>query len=517
MDQYLQQNRSDFEAMAGVKKTTEMELRSAETTDEQRLFEWRNLPEILELGSLRRAVSREEHACWFSESLKGELRKLWIVTWNGDPVGQMRFDLSAPDEAEISIYLIPTFTGRGIGIQAIRLGCKLISDKKPDVRVVARVMKENQKSLSAFLKAGFAEQVDPGSDQEGFIKLIWKPRLSIPHNRLTFGEEEEAAVAQVVRSGQWRGGIVLDRLEASFAKKGGVSHAVGVGSGIAALRLSLMALGIGPGDKVIVPAYSCVALANAVLACGGEPVPVDVEEGSWNLSVEACIPAIRKNSRIKAAIAVHTFGYPAPVREIQELGIPVIEDCSHAFGISPLGSMGELAIVSLHSTKLIGCGEGGMILTQDPCLARRVKDARDYTDKPPGAWRLNDKMTDLEAALAECQLARLPQMISRREELAVRYGAFLERLRKQEGVFLPREAAGRIWYRYSIHTGESQEVIDRLQDHRVNAAMPVDNWLEKISEFPVAMKAFRGNVSLPLYPSLTFEEQDAVVSALFDA
>lgn len=491
-----------------------LKLKPVEAIDEQRLFEWRNLPEIIERGFRSRTVSKEEHANWFAEALKGELRRLWIIIWNGEPIGQLRFDLVDSDDAEISIYLVPTYMGRGIGVQAIREGCKMIRHQMPDIRIVARVAMENKESLSAFRKAGFSEEVESKSNSPGLHIMIWKSFQTVPHNRLTFGEEEESAVVKVIRSGQWTAGAVVNRLEASFGIRAGDSHAVGVGSGLAALRLSLLALGIVPGDKVIVPAYSCVALANSVLACGGEPVAVDVEDGSWNISVDACASAIRSVSGIKAAIAVHTFGYPAPIREIQKLGIPVIEDCSHGFGISPLGSLGELAVVSLHATKLIGCGEGGMILTQDSHLAKRVKAARDYSDKPAVAWRLNDRMTDLSAAIAECQLARLPSIIFRRNELAARYNKLMETNAQKHGFSLPNSVEGRLWYRYSIHTDVSQPLIDRLHGKGIHAAIPVENWIKEIASFPVAMRAFNGNVSIPLYPSLTFVEQDAVISSL---
>lgn len=357
---------------------------------------------------------------------------------------------------------------------------------------------------------------------------VWLPRISdrlggenvslapVPHNRLTHGPEEEQAVAAVVRSGRWAGGAVVAELEARLARQAGVAHGVAVGSGIGALRLSLLALGVGAGDRVAVPAYSCVALANAVLACGAEPVSIEIEPGTWNISVAALRGALAEGFCLKAVIAVHTFGLPAPVRALEALGVPVIEDCSHAFGPAPLGGQTRLAMLSLYATKLLGAGEGGMVLTNDPRLADRIRRARDYSDQAPAASRLNDKMTDLTAALACCQLQRLPASLARREELAARYTAGLAGAADEAGFELPAAIAGRVWYRYTVAvSGVADEVIARLAAQGVTAARPVEPWSERTTTF--SERAFRRLVSLPLYPTLTSEEQDRVIAAFLAA
>ncbi len=332
---------------------------------------------------------------------------------------------------------------------------------------------------------------------------------TIPHNRLTFGPEEEQAVARVVRSGRWAAGSVLVELEARMAREAGVAFAVGVSSGVSALRLSLLALGVGPGDVVAVPAYSCVALANAVLACGAAPVPVDVDPHTWNLSVAGLRAAIAQQPKLRAAIAVHSFGAVAPVRDLEALGLPVIEDCSHAFGRAPLGRLGRVAMLSLYATKLLGAGEGGMILTDDAGLADFARRSRDYADQGPSTMRLNDKMTDLEAALALCQLDRLPQTLARREALAARY---TQALAGVEGE-LPVNQDSRVWYRYAFAArDDAGEVVARLADRGIAAARPVEDW--SASALPVSTRAFQQLVSLPLYPTLTSDEQDRVIAAV---
>src|SRR3989344_3137193 len=141
--------------------------------------------------------------------------------------------------------------------------------------------------------------------------------MNVPHNRLTFGEEEVQAVADVVKSGHWAGGPRVKELEEALCTRAGVKHAVGVSSGLSALRLALQGLGVKSGDEVIVPGFSCVALANAPLALGATPVPVDVREGDYTIdpaSVRAHV-----TSKTKAIVIVHMFGMPGPVDSLRDL------------------------------------------------------------------------------------------------------------------------------------------------------------------------------------------------------
>lgn len=337
----------------------------------------------------------------------------------------------------------------------------------------------------------------------------------VPHNRLTHSIEEEQAVVRVVRSGRWSAGREVAALESETAETAGVANAIGVGSGIGALRLALLALDTVPGSRIAVPAYACVALANAVLALGATPVPLDVEPETWVLSRAAVAAELATGRTLHAAIVVHTFGCPGPVAEIESLGVPVIEDCSHAFGIKPLGHLGHIAMMSLHATKLLGAGEGGLVLTDDDALAERIRCSRDYVDQAPAAWRLNDRMTDFTAAIARCQLARLPRTVARRAELAARYHIQLAGLVCR----LPASVEGRVWYRYAVSTADAQSLVAHLASYGIAAAQPVEDWCgagitNAPMTTPVAIKAFRSLISLPLYPTLTDAEQDLVGSTL---
>ena len=492
-----------------------VQLRPATRADCDLIFGWRNLPEIVELGSLSREVTLDEHTRWFQSSLVSKDRRIYIIESAGKPVGQIRFDHAGDHIWELSMYLIPGHTGAGLGSPALHEGCRLMWEEHGALTIQVRVRTDNPRSKVFFIKGGFTPR-DSSTPKSGhFFLQLSAPKL-IPHNRLTTGKEEENAVAAVARSGKWAGDKVLRELEVRISDVAGADvQAVGVGSGLGALRLALHALGIVAGDSVAVPAYSCVALANAVLACGALPVAIEIESGSWNISPEALALAKTNHPELKAVIAVHTFGFPANLKALESVGLPVIEDCSHAFGRGGFGGMGDIAILSLYATKLLGGGEGGMVMTRSAEMATLVRQARDYVDKPPAAWRLNDKMTDLEAAIALCQLRRLPDLLARRDEKAERYHALLTG-RLPDGT-LPLPHNQRIWYRYVLDVTAPDSLIRQLACSRIGAARPVDDWRLISKAQPLATHAYARLLSLPLYPSLTESEQNKVVESLLRA
>jgi len=350
----------------------------------------------------------------------------------------------------------------------------------------------------------------------------------VPHNRLTFGDAECDAVLRAVRSGQWAQGPRVQELETALARLGGVQHAVCVASGLAALRLALGGLGILPNDSVLVPAYSCVALANSALAWGATPVPVDVDPVHWNIDPVLC-RSYAETTRPRAAIAVNMFGAPAAVEEMASsdvpvVGVPVIEDCAHGFahsigsatGQKWIGSRAQAGVFSFYATKLIGGGEGGAVLTDSDEIAHFARSARDYADQPADGHRMNDKMNDLEASLVLAQLERLPEMIAARESVANRYLDRLADPRFQHVFCLPSKSKERVWYRFAVEmlTTSAETVVAGLGRFDIHAAVPVTDWRGPGSPAaPVADRAYRTLVSLPLYPTLTEEEQDAVVKA----
>lgn len=328
-----------------------------------------------------------------------------------------------------------------------------------------------------------------------------------------FGEEEVNAVCEVVRTGMWAGNSLIHSVEANFADVAGTKHAIAIGSGLGALRLALRALGIGPNDSVAVPGYSCVALANAVLAVGAKPVPIGIERETLNICPNLLKKAlISKNPKIRAAIVVHMFGLPANIKSLNKAGIPLIEDCSHAFGRNDLGSQGQISIMSLYATKLIGAGEGGMVFTQDDEIMKKVRYLLDYTDKRPCRDMLNDKPNCFSAAIADCQLAKLPEFLARRDYLAERYNIALSGVAKKGLCRLPKNIPERIWYRYTLGiVGDIKRFISKMKTRGITVVKPVKPWCDSLGNS--CRQAFAQTISLPIYPALADESQDKVISA----
>lgn len=342
--------------------------------------------------------------------------------------------------------------------------------------------------------------------------------MKVPHNRLSLGKKEERAVAAVVRSGYIAGGVKVAALEKALDKHFGFKNgATAVASGSAALRLTLMALGIKERDEVLVPAYSCVALPNAVLSLGAKPIAVDVASGDLNIDAHAA--AERKTARTKAAIAVNTFGVPANGAKLKALGLKVIEDGSHGFAYNYRRgrfstSLADAAVISFYATKLIGGGEGGAVLSRNSEVAGWVRQWRDYTDQPADARRGNEKLSDLEAAIVLEQIKRLREFLKSRRGIALSYCKALAAL----PVILPSDGGNRVWYRYAISVGGGNldKIISGMAARGVSVARPVESWLSRreLAKFPNAKRAYEEILSLPLYPSLTPGEQAHAIASL---
>jgi perosamine synthetase len=340
--------------------------------------------------------------------------------------------------------------------------------------------------------------------------------MTIPHNRLSHGDAEVEAISRVVRGGHWAMGHEVRQLETELSDRTGWSGGACVGSGSAALRLCLRASGVGPGDEVIIPAYSCVALANSILACGAVPVAADILPVDW--TIDPVDVGRLVTERTKAVVAVNNFGVPADLAALGGFGCFLIEDLAHGFVDVDQIRKPDAAITSFYATKMIAGGEGGAVLCDHAEILANIRDWRDYTDREAGNFRMNDKMTDLSASLARCQLARIDDFVERRRQLAAAYDAVFAPLANQ-GLSLPSHCAGRIWYRYAITTRfEAQTLIDALARRGVAAAQPVRDWRPRgTRSSPVSDEAYRRVVSLPLYPTLSEHEQAIVIGAVQDA
>jgi perosamine synthetase len=332
----------------------------------------------------------------------------------------------------------------------------------------------------------------------------------VPHSRPSLGTEEEEAAVRVIRSGMLSQGREVRELEADLCRFLEAAHVVAVSSGTAALHLALLALGVGPGKSVGVPSYVCAALPQAVHHAGATPLVADIDPISLNLSASSLLDRITPS--VAAAIVPHMFGRRADLDGLSGLGVPVVEDCAMALGVTRggrhAGTLGAAGVLSFYATKVICGGEGGAVVTGDDGLAEAVRDMRDYDGRLDVRPRFNYKLTDLQAAVIRVQLSRLPSFLERRRELGRLYSRELVGTRAH----LPGFEEGEFPFRYVVRCPEGAGgPIRALESRGVSARRPVFQPVHRLlgepdTDFPSSVKAHEECVSLPLYPGLTDEE-----------
>jgi len=339
----------------------------------------------------------------------------------------------------------------------------------------------------------------------------------IPHSRPSIDQEEIAAVVSVLQSGRIAQGEQVLSFEKALASMIGVAGAVAVNSGTAALHLALLALGIGENDEVVIPSFVCPALLNVIRYVRAIPVLADINPETFNMDVRDLRK--RLTGKTKAVIVPHMFGLPADIREIVSLGVPVIEDCAQSLGSryegSPTGSFGALSVFSFYATKVICTGEGGMIASDDSQLLGKIRDLRDYDEKDDGRLRYNYKLTDLQAAMGFAQLRKLPALLGRRLAIAGRYHEFF----REHLLSVPVCPSDRehIYYRYIIRTERLLKLLDAGREAGIAYRRPVFKPLHHylgMTGYPQTDAAFRGTVSLPIYPSLSDTEVKTIIHHL---
>jgi perosamine synthetase len=379
----------------------------------------------------------------------------------------------------------------------------------------------------------------------------------IPLTDPGLGDEEVAAVARVLRSGRLVQGAEVARLEAGLAARCGRRHAVAVSNGTVAIELLLRAVGVGPGDEVLVPDLTWPSPAHAVLAVGARPVLVDVDARTWNATASTCARALEGRAAtergaggpVRAVLAIDQFGTPADVAELAT-ALPdalLLEDAACAIGSvradgSPAGSAPSLgATLSFHPRKVLTTGEGGAVLVDDDALAERLRMLRNHGQRAPGdfaAPSTNARLSELQAAIGGAQLARLDALLSARRAhaAAIRDGigaalaaaglapeasvAFQEALpgaapnEQTLGMRLPEGTTAEARDRFVARCRERGVEVGRLSYalHRLRALAPLAPGGD--AAFPVAAALADAGVALPLYPALTPQAREAVVRAV---
>ncbi len=370
--------------------------------------------------------------------------------------------------------------------------------------------------------------------------------MKVPFYRHDLGPEDAASVARVLATPYLTSGEVGRRVEADLCAFFGVPHAALVNSWTNGAVAVLLALGIGPGDEVIVPAMTFIASANVVELVGARPVFVDVDADTLNLTAAAVKAAV--TARTRAVIPVHLYGQMCDVRALREAvgpAIAIVEDAAHSFESSFEGDLpgahADAAIFSFYATKNVTCGEGGAIVTRRSDLHLAVLQTRLH-GMSAGAvdrfskdryrhWdmlRLGTKanLPDLLAALLPAQIATVRSRLARREEIAARYErAFAGNVIRLARV-LPGSVSARHIFPIHVPVRIRDRALQALNERGIATTVnyrsvpTLTYYREKYGyrpeDFPVSHEWGEGTITLPLYPSLTEEEQDAVISAVLE-
>ena len=370
---------------------------------------------------------------------------------------------------------------------------------------------------------------------------------SVPLARPCVGEEELDALREPLATGWLTQGPKVKEFEDAFAGRHGAGFAVATTSCTTALHVALQALGIGPGDEVIVPAFTWVASANAVLYCGATPVFVDVDLSTYNADPTALSQVLTERTR--AVVAVHLFGLCADMQALRNVVPPdvrIVEDAACAVGATyfgqPAGSLGDVACFSFHPRKIITTGEGGMVTTSDAGLADLARRLRNHgaslaaEDRHTSArpWLLPDidevgfnyRMSDLQAAVGLVQLAKLDRFIDERCALAAHYQRELEGL---SWLSLPTtpEGYGHSWQSY-VAVADTPEIRDhvlqRLHELGIGSrpgthSVPHLGYYRKTlgdtgGSFSRSADLEARTLALPMHNRLSEQDVDRVVAAL---
>jgi perosamine synthetase len=369
--------------------------------------------------------------------------------------------------------------------------------------------------------------------------------------RPSFGENEIDNVRRCLASGWVTQGPYVSEFEQLFSKRHQVPHAIATTSCTAALHLAILASGIGPGDEVVVPAFTWVTSANCAEYVGAKAVFADVERDTYNIDPESLKQKI--TSRTKAVVVVHLFGLAANMEKITEIAnlknLVVIEDAACAVGTvyndRPVGGIGQFGCFSFHPRKVITTGEGGMVTTTERELADRVisyenhgtTEHRKHDVKFPikpyhraefGILGYNFRLSDIQAAVGVAQMAKLDYLLEERKRLAERYTRHLQEMPEIAVPVIPPKC-GHTFQSYVIRLKKGgmarrNAIMDHLSVHNIqtrpgtHAVHRLGYYASKYSlkpdDFPIAAESEDTTITLPIFPGMTASEQDKIMGHL---
>jgi len=371
------------------------------------------------------------------------------------------------------------------------------------------------------------------------------PPLDLKRQYQAIGADVSAAVLEVLASGAYIGGPIVQNFEQQFATYVGTTECVGCNSGTDALYLALRAMNIGAGDEVITTPFTFIATAETISGVGAKPVFVDIDLATFNLDLSQLAAAI--TPRTKAIMPVHLFGNPVDMTELMSIAtqhhLTVIEDCAQATGAKwqgkPVGSIGHFGCFSFFPTKNLGaCGDGGAITLNDARLAADLQMFREHGSRQRyyhEAIGVNSRLDAIQAAILRVKLPHLDLWNQQRSAVASRYQQLLANI---PGIITPQVTPGgeSAWNQYTIRVVAPMGTDAAAHRDRVRASLqeagvismiyyPLPLHLQAVYQdlgypvgsFPNTERVSHEVLSLPMFPELTFEEQQRVVYALKDA
>jgi dTDP-4-amino-4,6-dideoxygalactose transaminase len=365
---------------------------------------------------------------------------------------------------------------------------------------------------------------------------------SIPafDNKLQYASMEaeiSAAVLDVLASGRYIGGPLIEGFEQQFAAYHRVSNCIACNSGTDALYLALRALEIGAGDEVVTTPFTFIATSEVISAVGAKPVFIDINPGTYNLDLKQLAAAI--TPRTRAVIPVHLFGQPVDMDALMELAtaknIFVIEDCAQSTGATwvrkKVGSIGHVGCFSFYPTKnLGGCGDGGAITTNDPELAAMMRVIKNHGQSNQYYYEavgVNSRLDTIQAAILQIKLKYLDMWNQQRRAIASRYHSSLSQI---PGIIIPQELpkGQGVWNQYTIRVldGKRDWLRQKLQELGVNTMVyyPMPLHLQPVyanlnyepGQLPLSEQISHEVLSLPMFPELSEEQQEQVIYAVKD-
>ncbi len=358
----------------------------------------------------------------------------------------------------------------------------------------------------------------------------------IPINLPKIGEEEVQAVVKVLRSGMLTSGLgagpMVTEFEKNFAKFAGVKHAVAVNTGTAALHSAVVSSGVKQGDEVILPSFTFVATAEAVVLAGGKPAFADIDAQTYNLSPSAVEKSITKNT--KAILPVDLYGFSADMKPMREIaakhGLALVEDAAQAHGATyagkPAGTFADAACWSLYASKNMTTGEGGIITTDNDQIAETLRMIRTHGEKAKYSSLMlgtNYRMSEVQAAIGNVQLQKLPSFVAKRRQNAQQLTKILE---KSSRLILPWESKDRqhSWYLYTARLKDGTEternkIVEELKKKGIGSEVYYVNPVHQMpfyrenfgsTKLPETDKASKQVFSLPIHPGVKAEQVDYI-------